>query len=660
MLGATLPTLGAAVWDNSCLARPSASLVPPTVGAPATFLPHCAAWVVNTTDAVWLPSQTDAQVRAALRESFYEDWASTSNGRSFRGMATLESLVFATKRAFPDLRIHITDVACVGNDVDGYKTIMPDVLQGTHAGDSATFGPPTGRRASWSGMALCYVQKVGGRWQYVAEWVVHDELSAAMQLGRLPWVAANATGAATAAAAHDCAPNAPSWGWQPPAATTTSLHVTDAERAEERHTLAAGFATPAAKQVVEAMDALISAHISTYDWPAWREVMAPFWTADAVYDSTLGTGGRTVGLHEWFFSEHVRWNDAFSPAHFSQLIFAGDAATATTTTYGTVVWRGAFAGVAPTNATHTIRISDYYQMETVGDQLRIATNWMMLDVADLCRASGRRVLPRAAALPDDGAFLPPMANDGVPAPLSVFTPPEARAATRAAVERLLALEWDWRPAGGGAGAGVVGGAADGLDSGVMWDKGMVFYGPSGIGLARGYSEYSAHVLAPRRAAFEARSFELDVLSCEGAYCGAHGHLRGTHAGCYLGAWPKAGGRAEVRMRVGLHWHVVDGVARTGYMMHDAPALFADHFDTDLLARAASADPLPPACPIAATTAVALAAVDVAPAIAANPALVFGVGVLGAAATILFAAGLHAARSRDGLSALRSPLLRANK
>ena len=111
------------------------------------------------------------------------------------------------------------------------------------------------------------------------------------------------------------------------------------------------------------------------------------------------------------------------------------------------------------------------------------------------------------------------------------------------------------------------------------------------------------MLAPRRAAFEARSFELDVLSCEGAYCGAHGHLRGTHAGCYLGAWPKAGGRAEVRMRVGLHWHVVDGVARTGYMMHDAPALFADHFDTDLLARAASAAAAP-ACPIA-TTAVAL-------------------------------------------------------
>ena len=35
--------------------------------------------------------------------------------------------VWTTKRAFPDLKIHITDSFCVGNDVDGYKTTMPDV-----------------------------------------------------------------------------------------------------------------------------------------------------------------------------------------------------------------------------------------------------------------------------------------------------------------------------------------------------------------------------------------------------------------------------------------------------------------------------------------------------------------------------------------------------
>ena len=170
-------------WDNECLASSAWSLQPPTPNAPATFLPYCAEWVINTTDKVWLPDRTPAQVTEALHEHFYAEWESTSNGKYFRGMRVLEQLVEATRTAFPDLKIHITDVFCVGNDIDGYKTIMPDVLVGTHLGPSAMFGPPTGKTATWSGMALCYVQNVGGRWQYVAEWVVHDELAAALQLG---------------------------------------------------------------------------------------------------------------------------------------------------------------------------------------------------------------------------------------------------------------------------------------------------------------------------------------------------------------------------------------------------------------------------------------------------------------------------------------------
>ena len=132
---------------------------------------------------------------------------------------------------------------------------------------------------------------------------------------------------------------------------------------------------------------------------------------------------RRVGLRDWFFGEHVTWNDAFSPVHFTQLIFAGEDTTATTTTYATVNWRGSFAGVPPSGGTHKIRICDFYQMsqEKPAEQLKISSNWMMLDVADLCRASGRRVIPQATALPDDGAFMPPTANDGVPAPISAFT-----------------------------------------------------------------------------------------------------------------------------------------------------------------------------------------------------------------------------------------------
>ena len=56
------------VWDNECLANQKySSLQPPTPDAPATFLPYCAEWVINTTDKVWLPTRTPKQVTEALQ-----------------------------------------------------------------------------------------------------------------------------------------------------------------------------------------------------------------------------------------------------------------------------------------------------------------------------------------------------------------------------------------------------------------------------------------------------------------------------------------------------------------------------------------------------------------------------------------------------------------
>ena len=575
------------MWDNSCLA--ASALQPPTLNAPATFLPYCAEWVINTTDKVWLPDRTPEQVTEALHEHFYVDWESTSNGKTFRGMHALESLVTSTRNAFPDLKIHITDVVCVGNDIDGYKTIMPDVLVGTHLGPSALFGPPTGKTATWSGMAFCYVQKVDGRWQYVAEWVVHDELSAAMQLGLAP------NAALTVAETHDCTPNLPSWGWRPPSSSIVALAEPEEEAAalkETHHTASDVHPTPAAKAVVEAMDAIIAQHIATYDWEAWRVAMAPFWAEDFVYDSTIGTGV-TKGLRPWFFGEHVTWNDAFSPVHFTQLVFAGEDLTATTTTYATVTWRGPFGGIAPSNRSHRIRICDFYHMEAgpKGTPPRIRTNYMMLDVADLLRAAGKRVLPHSPSLPDDGLFLPPRSMEGVPMPLSAFTPPETREATRKVALELLKREWGYSTGVDAAGD------FTGSSTRSLWHADtMIFYGPSGIGTARGYEQYEAHVLHTLQTAFTDAHFELDVLACEGSVCGAHGQLKATHRGCYLGAYPTEESQ-QVSMRLGLHWHVVDGLALDGYMMHDAPALFKDHFGgVDLFERANTGGPLPPPCP----------------------------------------------------------------
>ena len=121
----------------------------------------------------------------------------------------------------------------------------------------------------------------------------------------------------------------------------------------------------------------------------------------------------------------------------------------------------------------------------------------------------------------------------------------------------------------------------------LWASDMRFYAPSGIGFAANLAEYEEHVLGAVRRGLRGRSFALDVLSCEGGYCGAHGYLHATHSGCFLGE--AATGR-DVRLRLGLHWHVVDGVATEGYAMMDAPDLFAQ-LGIGLLAR----EEAPPPC-----------------------------------------------------------------
>ena len=292
--------LAVAGFDNSCLPDRVPDLQPPSKDAPQTFLKDCPRWVVETTDAVWSPEQTAAGVNRSLHEYFYADWSSiTSYGKKMQGMRALEEAVWSTKRAFPDLQIHVTDVFCVGNDIDGYKTVMPDVLSGTHAA--------TGRRASWAGIAVCYVQRVGGKWQYVAEWVVHDELAQLRQLGiedlrKLPPVT-------TVSEPHDCSANQPSWGWRPkddpPSPPPSPPPPPPPPSSPSAKRYLAGYPTPAAKAVVEAMDAIISNHLHVYDYEGWAAAMQPFWLPDFVYDTVTGMGAatRTVGIEDWFWGE---------------------------------------------------------------------------------------------------------------------------------------------------------------------------------------------------------------------------------------------------------------------------------------------------------------------------------------------------------------------
>merc|ERR1719482_2397920 len=108
---------------------------------------------------------------------------------------------------------------------------------------------------------------------------------------------------------HACNVNLPSWGWSAPKAssqTGTEVQLiaadsTDArdKETQDNHKVAASlYPTPAAKAVIEEMDAVIMQHKApAYDYPKWSKAMEPFWTKDFIYDSTKGTG-LSKGMHD--------------------------------------------------------------------------------------------------------------------------------------------------------------------------------------------------------------------------------------------------------------------------------------------------------------------------------------------------------------------------
>ena len=65
---------------------------------------------------------------------------------------------------------------------------------------------------------------------------------------------------------------------------------------------------------------------------------------------------------------------------------------------------------------------------------------------------------------------------------------------------------------------------------------MTWYGPVGFGLARNKKEYTEHFLLPLRKALTKRHLVLDLITCEGSYCGAHGYLHAEHTGEWLGEY----------------------------------------------------------------------------------------------------------------------------
>ena len=157
---------------------------------------------------------------------------------------------------------------------------------------------------------------------------------------------------------------------------------------------------PLAKCVIRAMGRLISNHVAWDDKETWVSTMKQFFTEDMIYDTNYSPDqywGNTTGIENWFHSEHIPWNRAFDNATFSQMIFAAEESTATTTTYAKALWKGDLSTIPGSRRRGqevTIRIYDFYQMR--GN--KISYNWMLLDMVQIMYYAGFRVLPKVSTL----------------------------------------------------------------------------------------------------------------------------------------------------------------------------------------------------------------------------------------------------------------------
>ena len=148
--------------------------------------------------------------------------------------------------------------------------------------------------------------------------------------------------------------------------------------------------------------------------------------------------------------------------------------------------------------------------------------------------------------------------DGIPAPISRLSSLEDAAVAKEIVQSALFYDLTAEPE-----AGV---------SSPYWEEDMVWYGPVGFGMATNKREYEETFISAIRGAFSERELQVDILTCEGTYCGAHGYLHANNTGDFLGE--KASNK-QVRLRFGLHWRVdvARGVIPEGYAIFDLPGFF---------------------------------------------------------------------------------------
>ena len=252
---------------------------------------------------------------------------------------------------------------------------------------------------------------------------------------------------------------------------------------------------------------------------------------------------------------------------------AGEGWWVTTAGHYIGTFKQAWLGIPATGEPATLRFGEFYRWQVQPDGSgKITEARVLLDIVDLARQAGRRILPPSSGLE---ILVPgPAQHDGL-------LRGETDSAAGVESMRLTLAMFT--------GLGAYDGKhLDSMDMPRFWHQNMMWYGPCGIGTSRGVKGFQRHHQAPFLRAFPDRSSPKlgprghRARVAEGPFVGSTGwpSVRATCASNYLGV--PATGR-PIGMRV-MDWWRHDGSLLTeNWVLIDLPHLMLQ-MGVDLMDR----------------------------------------------------------------------------
>lgn len=232
------------------------------------------------------------------------------------------------------------------------------------------------------------------------------------------------------------------------------------------------------------------------------------------YSKDSGCMGNGTGFIQWLEKVVQCSKQAFEQKARNTMISIAEEELVSMMGYGLAKWnRGEFMWIQAPHKVVPFAISTFYQLKNN----KIDKVWLTMDMVHLMYESSCMALPLNWNPLKQGLIMPPSAMDGLPAPVSFNVIPGHSEVAKTIVWQAMNHDLLLGP-----------------EAFMLWRNDMKWYGSYGFGLANDFVEYSYFFTRALGLAFTDRHLDIDVLICEGSYCGAQGRLLGNFSGNFLG------------------------------------------------------------------------------------------------------------------------------